>query len=88
MDSVTLNDTRVLEILIRSGADVNAGNNEGETPLMIAALKGNPDNVKLLLNAGANINARDQRGETPLKHAMERNHSEVIEMLKSAGAKE
>lgn len=63
-------------------------NNDGETPLMIAALKGYPENVKLLLEAGASLNTKDKRGETPLMHAVERNHTEIRELLKAAGAKE
>ena len=69
-------------------ADVNAKSDIGETPLMIAALRGYAELVKIFLRAGADVNAKDNRGETPLMHAVERNHTEVIEILRSAGAKE
>jgi ankyrin repeat protein len=42
--------------LLKRGADVNALDSSGDTPLYIAAGKGNPELVKLLLDAGADPN--------------------------------
>lgn len=56
-----------LRFFVAGGADVNAANNYGHTPLHFAVYWGQPMNrVASLLAAGADPNARDQAGRTPL----------------------
>jgi ankyrin repeat protein len=56
-----------VEALVRAGADVNAADAAGTTPLMRAAFVGRTDVVKALLAAGASPLARQhkRRGRTP-----------------------
>lgn len=54
------------EVLIQYGADINATDNDGTTPAMIAAMDGSPDTLAVLIKHGANINAADAQGRTPL----------------------
>ena len=49
--------------LIRSGADVNAPNINGDTPLIIAAQGGWPANMNVLLENGADPNQKDSNGK-------------------------
>jgi ankyrin repeat protein len=42
----------VAELLLANKADVNATNNNGETPLHLAALKGNKEVAELLRQHG------------------------------------
>ncbi|MBO4317775.1 MAG: ankyrin repeat domain-containing protein [Mailhella sp.] len=49
----------------QAGADVNAKNCIGETPLFRAVGSDNPECVKLLLEAGADVNVEDNMGRTP-----------------------
>jgi ankyrin repeat protein len=51
---------------LEAGADVNARDEEGETPLMCAGDAESPDCVKMMLEAGADVEARNQWGDTPL----------------------
>ncbi|MDR2459371.1 MAG: ankyrin repeat domain-containing protein [Deltaproteobacteria bacterium] len=53
---------------IKAGANVNAKDDWGETPLHIAAASMfiNSEVVRALINAGANVNARNNYGLTPL----------------------
>jgi uncharacterized protein len=44
---------------------------EGSTPLIIAAYYGHLDIVKLLIDAGANANYATPSGDTPLKSALQ-----------------
>ncbi len=62
------NKPEIISVLIKSGADVNAKNNFGDTPLMLVATENyhNPEAVKILLDANAYINARDKYGKTAL----------------------
>ena len=48
--------------MIDQGADINASDPEGVTPLMMAARVGSPEIVRLLLDAGANVEMKDQLG--------------------------
>ncbi len=63
-----------MNYLLKQGADVQATNNFGVTPLMIAMgiahldIGLHLDTIQLLLDAGANINARDNEGHTALYH--------------------
>ena len=52
---------------IKQGADVNAKESQGMTPLLSAAGNNpNPDTITVLLNAGADLAARMGNGETVL----------------------
>lgn len=55
--------------LLRAGANVNAENPDGTTPLMHAALQKKVKICKLLLEYGADVEAQDNAGATAFTHA-------------------
>ncbi|KAH7985589.1 hypothetical protein HPB52_025543 [Rhipicephalus sanguineus] len=61
-------------------------NRLGETPLQVAAIKGDAARVKALLSGGANPNVRDNAGWTPLHEASSQGAVEVVRLLLAAGA--
>jgi len=67
--------------LIAKGADINAKDEYGWTPLHYAAIKGQKEVVELLIAKGADINSKNQSGETPLHDAIDWNHKEMVELL-------
>lgn len=72
--------------LLDQGADVNAREYGGRTPLTEAAFSGNASVIKELLLRGADMNAVSDAG-TPLDVAMQTNHATAIDLLKHYGAK-
>ena len=60
----------VLELLLQSEAEVNQQNEDGITPLHVAAMWGNSEAVRLLLDYGADPVVCDDEDMTPLDHAM------------------
>lgn len=58
----------VLKLLLECGANVNAKNEHGWTPLHVATMPYNYSNylVKLLLDFGAHLDQPDRHGKTPL----------------------
>ena len=64
MYAAALGTPDVLGLLLDAGADPNAANELGATPLMWCA--GDAAKVKLLLAKGAKINVRSKLGRTPL----------------------
>ena len=71
---------------IAKGADIDARDKYGLTPLHGAARYGNAETVTALLKAGANIEARAERGATPLHAAAVRGNAETVTTLLKAGA--
>jgi ankyrin repeat protein len=67
--------------LIRAGANVNAANDLGATPLWTASLNGSAAMVRRLLEAGANPNLALLLGETPLMVASRSGKPLVITQL-------
>ncbi len=60
----------IVKFLLASGAEVNAKNNDGETPLHNAAREvhaRSEELVRCLLASGADVNAKDNKGRTPLR---------------------
>jgi len=67
------------------GADVNKPNLDGDTALMYAAVRGDPEVVKLLLSHGAAVNARNRAGETALRQAVDAHLAPIAAILQRAG---
>ncbi|KAK8113552.1 hypothetical protein PG984_014078 [Apiospora sp. TS-2023a] len=62
--------TKVLELLVQLGANVNTADNDGETPLMVVARRGRADLVQLLLRHGADIYLMNAMGQTAVDYAV------------------
>jgi ankyrin repeat protein len=71
----------IVRLLIGKGAEVDAANTEGQTPLHSAADAANAKAVKILLARGADVNARDRDGMTALDIAEKWNRKEIIQLL-------
>ncbi|KAI9163980.1 Ankyrin repeat domain-containing protein [Paramyrothecium foliicola] len=64
---------------------VNQKNRRGSTPLLLAAVKGHIDVVKLLLGKGASVDA-GEGGFTPLHAATKAGHGDIVGLLLEHGA--
>ena len=74
----------VAAYLIDNGADVNAKNDEGISPLHLAAW---PQMVELLVSRGADVNLQDESGRTPLMVLTEEAEDcDAMEVLLRLGA--
>ncbi len=65
---------------------VNIENNQGQTPLHIAAENGWLNIVKYLISKGANTNAKDKYGRTPLHIAAKNGEFDMVKYLINEGA--
>ncbi len=72
--------------LVAEGADINEKDQQGETPLYIAAWNGNLQAVEILIKAGAEVNIRDIYGDTPLMAAVDQGNVRIVKELIVAGA--
>jgi cytohesin len=78
----------ILDVLKEGGADPNARDQWGQSPLHVAASGGHLAQVKWLIENGADPNLRDDSGKTPLQRAASRGYREVAEYLRHRGTTE
>jgi ankyrin repeat protein len=82
-DAADKGNREMIELLIENGADVNAANEVGMTPLHFAR---NREIAALLLDAHADPNARNKDGNTPLHWEACGGDLDVVELLVGSGA--
>ncbi|KAG7356494.1 ankyrin repeat domain protein [Nitzschia inconspicua] len=77
---------KVLELLLKEGADGNACNKWKETPLLIAANNGHKNAVEALLKFGADPSLCSEAGWSALTFAAHKGYDEIVALLLSADA--
>ena len=60
--AVKRNDTAAVQQLLEKGTEVDSIDADGLTPLMLACMNLQEENIRLLVQAGANPDARNPRG--------------------------
>jgi len=83
--SITGGNAETIHILLSHGADVNAKDNTGLTPLHVAAWWSN-NRAAVLLDNGAQIDAEDSFGDTPLHVAAMHGRAKMCKVLIERGA--
>ena len=66
---------------LRSGGDVNATDEKGRSPLILAASRGHLDICQLLLEEGADPAIKDHEGNDALSVAVSRGQNEIAALL-------
>jgi uncharacterized protein len=80
------NYTEAVRFLAQAGADVNAKDKFGDTPLISAALLGHEEMVRILLQFGANPNAQSVAWDNVLHCAVHSGSATIMDALLQAGA--
>jgi len=90
---------QIMRWLLDQGADVDARDNDGCTPLHYSSFwpgglgasfgstRGTVEGSRLLLEHGADIQAENNEGKTPLQLALEHKHHKMAEFLSGMGAR-
>jgi ankyrin repeat protein len=79
-------DLTWLAFLLGKKAKPDLQNNQGETPLNLAAQIGWIDGAEVLLSQRATVNLGNNRGETPLIRAVQMRDIAMVRLLLSKGA--
>jgi ankyrin repeat protein len=81
-------DEKAVKLLLQQGANVDAQNSKGWTPLIFAGLAGNKNIVHALIEKGADVNRKSttETGSTALCFAVEGGSLEAVKDLLDHGA--
>ena len=85
--AVASGDTKAAERAILAGANVNAKDDQGTTPLLRAAYFGHKEIAELLIANGANVNSKSKYGKTPLDLVVDESRKETYDLLRKHGGK-
>ncbi len=75
----------IINLLIALTKNINAKDNNNQTPFMIASFRGKQDVMELLVQKGVDINQADIKGWTALMHGVNCNNEQVVRYLLDKG---
>ncbi|MBL1377623.1 ankyrin repeat domain-containing protein [Zobellella iuensis] len=79
-------DAREVAALLAQGADMEARDRQGRTPLLIATHHNQVAAARVLIEAGADVNAKDNISDSPYLYAGARGHNEILRLTLAHGA--
>lgn len=79
--TVRRSDAPWMALILRSGANPNLRDAEGNTPLILATQVRWTDGLRLLLDFGVQVNAQNRLGETALLKAVQARDIESVKLL-------
>jgi len=75
--------TRLVEFLVKNGADIDKQENRGWTSLMYASYCNYKEIAKILLKHNASVTIKNSAGKSALDITEERYREEILDMLKN-----
>ena len=69
-------------MLCSRAVDVNAVDQDSNTPLILAAHNGHTDIATMLCDRGADVNAANKDSNTPLLYSVLQGHTDIAAILK------
>lgn len=80
-------DPKIVEALLKGGANINAQDKAGMTAIHAAAVRGPTDVLRLLLSYNPDLSLKNSRGQTALDVATRAKNDAAVTYLKDKGAK-
>jgi ankyrin repeat protein len=80
------NDSAPVGELLSRGADIEARDAQGRSPLLLATRENAVDAARVLIGAGADVNAKDDIGDSPYLYAGAEGRLQILRMTLKAGA--
>ena len=77
---------QIVQLLTDNPEVIKSANEDGQTPLHLAAEGGDLKMMTLLIKFGGDVNARDSDGATPLHVAVDSGNNEAVKALVAKGA--
>ena len=81
-------DNEVAVFLVEHGSDINATNDDGDTPLMVAAAGNNDGATKLLLDHKADVRVVNKKNQTALHIASAALHAKIVAAILASGSQD
>lgn len=86
MEAINDGNLKLVKHFLEKGADVNGLDDNGFTPLMMAASEDQPEIAQLLIDKGAKVNFVNEQGWTALTEAADEGAYATAKVLLNAGA--
>ncbi len=78
--------TEELAGFLDHGLPADVTDEDGNSPLMLAAYHGQVETLRMLLERGADVDLHNDRGQSPVAGAVFKGEDAVVEILLAAGA--
>ena len=79
-------DVAAIRAALDAGANVDARDATGRTPILAATIADRPDAVRALLDAGADVDLQDDKLDNPFLYAGAEGLLEILRLVNEAGA--